>query len=595
MARKTVAQAIIDRLVAEGSRYIFVGPPTSHELGFVNALFDRQDEITPVLVRHEAMAPLMAEGWFRATGHPGAFHVGAGPALANTVLGVMSAYTCGSAVIGISGQAHTRYWGWNAMQEVQGKTYAEGHRILDPIVKRYWQLADPENVTAVVNQAYSVALSGRPGPVLIDVPMNFWEEECDFEDAETGRHRATGKPAGDPAAVEQAFKQVFEAETPVLLCGNGVIAGKAADMAVELAERFSMPVVTTFNAKSAIPFDHPLAMGCAGAFGSESVIEVMREADLVVALGTRFDEWTTSSWVPGLPFDFSETRLIQVDIVADEIGRHYPVTVGIQADVKHVLDAWLERAKDQSPSTGTNEERVARLREVRDKDRANQARMDDSDDVPVRPERVLSELRGLLARDAIVIPDAGANASLCDNMWQAYEAGTYIRDTGSHAMGYAPAAALGVKLGQPDRDVVVVTGDGCMTQVNFVLATAAEYGIAVKFVVLNNSALGSIVAGQENAFGGRVLCSAFLDHQSGEPYEQDFSMLARSYQVEASRVTEPGDLQSALKAMLEHDGPCLVDVVTEPRVAIPGPGGLWVTDKSAEYWAERATGPGVAA
>jgi acetolactate synthase-1/2/3 large subunit len=587
MARKTVANAIIDRLVAEGSRYVFVGPPTSHELGFVNALFDRQDVITPVLVRHEAMAPMMADGFYRATGKPGAFHVGAGPALANTVLGVMSAYTCGSAVIGISGQAHTRYWGWNAMQEVQGRTYAEGHRILEPVVKRYWQLADPENVAEVVNQAYSTALSGRPGPVLIDVPMNFWEAEGDFDEPDTGRHRATGRPAGDPAAVQAAFKLLSEAEAPVLLCGNGVIASGSSGAAVELAERFSMPVVTTFNGKSAIPFDHPLAMGPAGAFGSEIARETMAGADLVVALGTRFDEWTTSSWVAGLPFDFSETRLVQVDIVAEEIGRHYPVAVGIQGDVAHVLDAWLA-STGGGKADDRRGDRLERLRSSRDKEREVQAQMDDSDDVPVRPERVLSELRERLDRDAIVIPDAGANASLCDNMWRAYEPGTYMRDTGSHAMGYAPAAALGVKLGAPKKDVVVVTGDGCMTQVNFVLATAAEYDIPVKFVILNNGALGSIVAGQENAFGGRVLCSRFVHAGSGEQYSQDFALMAQSYGVTGTRVTEPGDVGSAIQAALAHEGPCVVDVVTEARVAIPGPGGLWVTDRTSDYWAEQS-------
>lgn len=589
MAMKAVAQAIIDRLVAEGSKYIFVGPPTSHELGFVNALFDRQDEITPVLVRHEAMAPLMAEGWYRATGKPGAFHVGAGPALANTVMGVMSAYTCGSAIIGISGQAHTRYWGWNAMQEVQGKTYAEGHRILEPVVKRYWQLADPQNITQVLNQAYSVALSGRPGPVLIDVPMNFWEEEGDFDDPETVQHRATGRPAGDPAAVSAAYELLRGAQSPVLLCGNGVIAGQAAADAVTLAERFSMPVLTTFNGKSAIPFDHPLLMGAVGAFGSQNSSETLAGADLVIALGTRFDEWTTSSWVPGMPFDFSETRLVQVDIVADEIGRYYPVTVGIQADVKHVLDAWLDLGRTDDAASDAAVERSGRLRAARDEERENQARMDTSDDVPLRPERVLRELRNVLPKDAIVIPDAGANASLCDNMWEAYEPGTYIRDTGSHAMGYAPAAALGVKLGQPDRDVVVVTGDGCMTQVNFVLATAAEYGIPVKFVILNNSALGSILAGQENAFGGRVLCSTFTHHDAGEQYQQDFSLMASSYRVESERVTDPADIGPALETMRKHDGPYVVDLVTEPRVAIPGPGGLWVTDKDPAYWADRAS------
>jgi acetolactate synthase-1/2/3 large subunit len=155
-------------------------------------------------------------------------------------------------------------------------------------------------------------------------------------------------------------------------------------------------------------------------------------------------------------------------------------------------------------------------------------------------------------------------------------------------MGYAPAAALGVKLGAPKKDVVVVTGDGCMTQVNFVLATAAEYDIPVKFVILNNGALGSIVAGQENAFGGRVLCSRFVHAGSGEQYSQDFALMAQSYGVTGTRVTEPGDVGPAIQAALAHEGPSVVDVVTEARVAIPGPGGLWVTDRTSDYWAEQS-------
>jgi acetolactate synthase-1/2/3 large subunit len=595
MPRKTVAQAIIDRLVAEGSRYIFVGPPTSHELAFVNALFENQDQITPVLVRHEAMAPMMAEGWFRATGKPGAFHVGAGPGLANTVVGVMSAYTCGSAIIGISGQAHTDYWGRNAMQEVQAKTFAEGHRILEPIVKRYWQLPGAHNVGDVLNRAFSTALSGRPGPVLIDVPMNLFEQECEVEESSIHAHRPTGRPSGDPAAIAAAFQLICDAQTPVLLCGSGVNMADASAQAIALAERFQMPVVTTFNGKSAIPSDHPLAAGAVGSFGTTTGIEAVRGADLVVALGTRFHEWTTSTWTPGLPFDFSSTKLIHVDIVPDEIGRTYPVTVGIEGHVKHVLDAWLVRADADGSTPGSaTSERLRVLRAAREAELLAQQRWVDSDDVPVRPERVLAELRGLLGRDAIVIPDAGANASLCDNMWQAFGPKTYIRETGSHAMGWAPGAALGVKLGLPERDVVVITGDGCMTQSNFVLATAAEYDIAVKFVVLNNSALGSILAGQENAFGGRVLCSTFNFHPSGDQYQQNFAQMAEAYQVKGLRVTEPAELGPALKALLKHDGPGVVDVVTEARVTIPGPGGLWVTSHTPDYWASQG-GKAVAA
>lgn len=580
MSQKTVANAIIDRIVAEGATYIFVGPPTSHELVFVDALNDRLDEITPILVRHEAMAPFMAEGWFRATGTPGVFHVGAGPSLANSVIGVMSAFTCGSAVIGISGSNHTGAWGRNAMQEIENRTYAEGHRILEPIVKKYWQVAHPEKIGDVLNHAYSVALSGRPGPVLLDVPMDLFEKECEVDDPAPARHRPSGRPAGDPRAVDDSYQLLLRSEAPVLLCGHGVVAGEASAEAIELAERFAMPVVTTFNGKSAIPADHPLAIGPIGALGTEPAFQAVREADLVVALGTRFDEWGTSTWTPGLPFDFSTTRLIQVDIVPDEIGRVYPVSVGIEGDVKHVLQAWVARARSAPVSSRDgSSDWVSRLQVLRDNERRRTQEYLTSSDRPVRPERVVAEMQKLLARDAILMPDAGAHGCFFDNAWDVYLPGTFIRDKGAQAMGYAPSAALGVKLGRPAQDVVVVAGDGCMTQANWVLATAAEYGIPVKFVIFNDSALGIGVATQEALFG-RTLCSEFTHHASGKPYTQDFALLAQSYQVEAARVTDPADVSSAIATMLSHDGPYLVDIVTEVGAVPQGPGGLWVTDRT---------------
>jgi acetolactate synthase-1/2/3 large subunit len=523
----------------------------------------------------------MAEGWFRATGKVGVFHVGAGPGLANTVIGVMSAYTCGSGIMGISGQAHTDFWGRNAMQEIQGKTYAEGHRILEPIVKRYWQVSNPRQITNVLNQAYSTALTGRAGPVLIDVAMDLFEKECESDDPRPGNHRPTGTPAGDPAALQQAFELLLKAKTPVMLCGRGVVAAEAWAEAKEVAERFSMPVVTTFNGKSAIPADHPLAVGPVGVPGIATANEALRGADLVLALGTRFTEWSTSSWKRGLPFDFSGARLIQVDIVPDEIGRYYPVAVGIQGDLKHVLGAWVDAARsDAPPSNAAASEFASRIRTARDEERRRLRRWDACDDVPIRPERVLGELREMLPRDAIVMPDAGNHSSLFQNSWDVYEPKTYIGDNGIHAMGYAPAAALGVKLGCPKQEVVAVTGDGSMTQVNWVLATAAEYDIPVKFVVLNNSALGSMVAVQENAFDGRVLCTRFIDHSSREPYVQDFSLLAKSYNVASSRITEPGGIRSAIDVMLKQEGPYLLEVMSELHASPEGAGTMWVSARS---------------
>jgi len=585
----TVALELIDLLVARGVRYIFVGPATNHQFAFLDALYERSAQISAILVRHEAMAPLMAEGWFRATGEPGVFHVGAGPALANAVVGVMSAYTCGSAIIGISGQVHSDFWGRNGMQELQSKTWAEGHRILEPTLKRYWQVTNPRKISEVVNQAFSAATTGRPGPVLIDVPMDLWEMPIEIDPVSAGNHLPTGRPAGAREALDRAVDLLQSAQRPVILAGGGVLVSRASTQLVRLAERVGAAVVTTVNGKSSIAADHPLAAGPIAAVGTTGAFETVREADLVLALGTRFHEWVTSGWEPGLPFAFPPARLIQVDIEPQEIGRYYPVEVGIQGDIREVLDGLLERLDERHVTSDfASSPRALALSERRERQVAAICRFADSSAVPIRPERILVALRSALPRDAILLPDAGNNGSLFDNLWDSYEPGTYVRDNGMHAMGYAPMAALGIKLAKPDREVVVVTGDGCMAQVNWVLGTAAEYHIPVKFVVLNNSGLGGGVSAQRGVFGGRFLGTRFEYHMKDEPYSQDFSLLAASYGVESMRVDNPGEVENAVATMLATEGPYVIDFVTALDAVPEGAGRMWISRKGA--WGERQEG-----
>lgn len=570
---------LIDWLIANDVKYVFVGPGTNHQYGFIDALYRRREEIDTVLVRHEAMAPMMAEGWYRATGEPGVFHVGGGPGLANAVLGVMSAYTCGSSIIGITGEVHRDFWGRGGMQELQTKTWAQGHRVLEPMVKRYWQISNPRKLPEVENQAYSALKTGRPGPVLLDIPMDLWDAPVEVAAETTGNHLPTGRPFPDPSAVERAVSLLMSARRPVILAGGGVVSAAATADLVRLAEALSAPVVTSNNGKSAISADHPLASGSVSAVASSRGFETVREADLILALGTRFHEWTTSGWKRDLPFAFPPTQLIQVDIVAEELGRYYPIEIGIEADLRHTLGALVTAVRGQ-PGEPSSEDRRAKLAERRRSEHGRLAELAAIDSVPIVTVRVLKALREALGHDAILLPDAGDNGSFFDNLWECFEPGTYIRDNGMHAMGFACAAALGVKLAKPERDVVVVTGDGCMTQANWVLGTAAEYGISARFVVLNNGGLGGGLAAQTGVFGGRELATRFEHHAKDERYSQDFALLAKSYGVQGVRVEQPDEIAPAIEQMLAAEGPALVDIVTDINVHPESAGRMWLTAAS---------------
>ncbi|MCO5089835.1 thiamine pyrophosphate-binding protein [Bosea sp. (in: a-proteobacteria)] len=570
---KTAAHAIIDHLVAEGVKYIFICPPTNHSFPFLDALYDRQNEIKPILVRHEAMAPWMAEAWYRMTGQPGVFHVGAGPALANTVIGVMTAYGCGSAIIGISGNVNSEFFGRNGMQEIQGKTFAEGHRILEPVVKRLWQVTNAGKMPEVMTQAFAAATTGRPGPVHIDVPMDVFEQSSPETTRSGARHRPSGLPSASPEQAAAAFDLIAKAKAPVLLAGGGTIAAKAGANLRALAELMSIPVVTSYTGKGALPDDHALAAGPVGAMGVPGAMKAVQEADLVIALGHRFGEHSTCGWEVGLPYSFPPAKLIQIDIDPVEIGRYYPVEIGLQADINATLGQWIELARKRGLRDGLKDgprERTTRERRQADRDRMKPHLSDNTG--PIRPERLVAELRAALGRNAVMIPDAGNNGNYFNTLWDVYEPGTYIADRGSAAMGYAPAAALGVKLAEPDRDVVAVTGDGCMTQVNWVLGTAAEYNIPAKFVVINDSALGGCLGAQNGIFDGRVLGTRFEYHNNSGPYDQDFAMLARSYGVEGKRVTSPDELAGAIAEMLAHPAPYVLDVVIDKTARPIGAG-----------------------
>jgi acetolactate synthase-1/2/3 large subunit len=578
---RLVADAIADYLIRAEIDHVFVGPPTNHQFCFFEALNRRRNEILPILVRHEAVAVTAADGWFKATRRPAVFHLGTGPSLANAVTGLMSSFTGQVGSIGIVNTIHTRFRGRGALQEVIGVTDADGISIVQPIVKHLFRIVDPAQVTEVLNRAFAAATSGLPGPVVIDVPMDVMSKEAESEPdpVDISKYRPQGSPMPDPGAVDQTMNLLTKAERPVILAGGGATTGDSVSSLVALVERTKTPLVTTYTGKGSIPEDHPLCFGVVGVSGSRDAMTLVSEADLILALGVSFHERTTSSWTPGLPFNIPPSRLVQVDLNPEHIGRYYPVDVGIVADVENTVGEFAKLIDGRSLRNDEQRQRwIEHASNLRDQWKQEQEPYVSSRQDPIRPETVISTLRRVSPRGTTLLPDAGNNGNWCHAVWEAYSPRTYIIDSGMAAMGYAVSASLGVKMAHPEDQVIVVTGDGCLTQANWALSTAVEYDIPVKFVVLNDRALGGCVSVQESLFGEDGVDTRFGDHGTGERQKQDFVKLAKSYDMDAERVEHIKGMDAACQRLVEAESPRLLEVLIDPDARVRGVGRMVILE-----------------
>jgi acetolactate synthase-1/2/3 large subunit len=561
----TGAQMIVESLIEERVPYMFVGPPGPCAL--VDALYHRQDKIKSILVRHEQVGANMADGFFKASHRPGVFCVHGGPGLQNTVIGLATSLVHSSAVIAIAGITSTQWWGKGGHQELGTKEDADSSAICKPIVKQTWGIVRPDRIPEIMHRAFNVATTGKPGPVLLSVPVDMFTQSADVEISKPAQHRPQ-RPMGDPASLERIAQILTAAERPVLIAGGGVILAECGAEVQKLAEKLSIPVATSYSGKGAFPEDHILSVSAVGAWGTRSANRLISEADTILALGTRLNQSIANGWSYADPFAIPPTRLLQIDINPHEIGRNFPVEVGVVGDLKSSLQYILQflEKKGAKASAGSSwAKKAAAYREDWNRElfpRFNSAQ------TPILPERAIKELRDLLPRDAIVLADAGNNRGFICNLWNTYAPQTLFMDSGNVAMGYGPSAVLGAQLARPDKLVVSISGDGGFAQVNTVLATAVEYSIPVKWVVLNDRALGHIVFLQKEYHGSRVLCTRFETVADHSTYDLHFPTLAKAYHVPSERVERPSDLRDAIVRMIKTDGPYLLDIVIDPEAQI---------------------------
>ncbi|MEO1191353.1 MAG: thiamine pyrophosphate-binding protein [Pseudomonadota bacterium] len=566
----TVGHLVGKALKAYGVPYI-TGLPGHGNWNLLDAFNDPGSDIPVVQTMHEQAAVHIADAHYRVTGSPIAACTSIGPGAANTVMALANAHCDSTALLLLTGAASTHMRGHGVMQELDRENTPDFTKVTDHVTKRNFDMITADSAPFILHRAFSAMLTGRPGPVHVDIPLDIQSAETDIDVQDLTKRLPTGRVRADSVSIEAAIEFLLSAERPCIVAGGGAITANASPALKRLVERLGIPVVFTWNGKGALPEDHPMNAGTVGWPGSLTGNTLASQADVVMSLGCKFTDWSASSWRKGVSFSIPDSKLIHVDIDPREIGKNYPVEVGIVGDISLVLediDAGIsaEQARKAYEKRSAHHDRLASLwaewNEIMEPRRSHSS-------IPTTMLTALRELRKVLPRHGIVTVGSGHPQSSTKQDFPIYEPRTHITPGSYSPMGFALPAAIGAKLAKPDAPVVCIIGDGDFMMCMQELATCVAYNIPVVFLVLNNSGYISIRDGQD-ALMGRNIISEFSTHgKNAEPYSVQFPALAKSFGFDfATQVQRVDEIGSTIKAALASGGPALVEVPITRDVTI---------------------------
>ena len=566
-------ELIVEYLIREKVPYVF-GLCGHGNVGLLDALYDRPDAIKTISTRHEQTAGHMADAYFRVAHRPVATLTSCGPGSANIPIALACAFMDSSAFLAITGNVPTSQFNRAAFQETYRHFQADYPSVIRPYVKRSFQPTRTDMLPLALRQSFATMLGGRPGPVNLDVPFNVFKEAADADVVEPGEWRGgiSSRSGGDPADIRRAVELLRSARRPLIYVGHGVALSEAGADLTTLAHRLSIPVIFSPNGFGTLDMTDPLALGFIGRNGVFPANEAARTADVLLAVGVRFDDRSSSTWIPGYSFNIPPTRLIHVDIDGEEIGRNYPVHLGIVGDARTVLRQMLTETESVRLDATA---RKAWLGEIS----IWRARWEEfvgpnfaSDAEPIHPQRVVRALQAVLPEDGIILPDVGVHHNWMVQFWQARRPQTLLNSWGFGAMGFGVCGVLGAKLAAPERACVSVCGDGGFMMRPDVLCTAVEYGIPAVWLVWNNFAYAGIRDLQHGLFAKREIATSFVRESDGQLVNPDFVALARACGADGLRVERPGDLTGALEHALHAGAPFVLDVHVDRDIRPPSVG-----------------------
>lgn len=535
--KMTAAEALVRCLREQGVETVF-GYPGGSILPVYDALCD-SSEIKHILVRHEQGAVHAADGYARVTGKVGVCLATSGPGATNLVTGIANAYMDSIPLVLITGQVPTTMVGTDAFQEV------DITGITIPITKHNYLVKDAKKIPLIIKRAFHIAASGRPGPVLIDLPKNVLQEQITYsspQDLQLLGYKPTYK--GHKAQIATACDLIMKARRPLIYAGGGIISANASTELTALAERVSAPVASTLMGLGALPGCHPLSLGMLGLHGTRYANNAVMECDVLIALGVRFDDRVAVDFASFAP----KAKIIHVDIDPAEIGKNVRVDLPIVGDVKLVMEAMLARLEEKREETW--------LTRINDWKAAFPLRYRPSSEL--KPQFIVETIREVTDGEAIVVTDVGQHQMWAAQYYRSKQPRTFISSGGLGTMGYGLPAAIGAKFGAPDRDVILITGDGSFQMCMQEFGTAVEQGLPIKVIIFNNQALGMVRQLQEFYSQARYIATSFTKNP-------DFVKFAGVYDAPGYRVTESGQLRQTLLQALEHPGPAIVDCQVKPE------------------------------
>lgn len=559
--RLTGGEIIVETLCRWGVPYA-VGIPGHGCLGLQDAFIGRTDRIGIIQPKQEMAAVHIADGYFRMTGDPLMVFTSIGPGAANTVIGAATCYVDSTAALIVTGATHTYMRGRGVLQEIERNLPSNFPRILEPVVKKWWQPHNPKVLPTIMRRAFMTMLNGRKGPVSIDLPMDVQAESADVKLTEKPKRLSRTKMLGDVDDIDRAVRLLLTAERPVILAGGGVLLSEAWNELKMLAEHLGIPVATTWQGKGAFPNDHQLSAWLPGSKGTHVGNHFCSSADVILAVGARFADETTSSYRHGVSFSIPPAKLIHVDIDPIEIGKNYPVEIGIQGDAKAVLDQMLACAMDLVDAAEYKDSAYFKeLRNWRKRWDRHLARHRHEDKDPPTISSVLHKIRGAIDRDAIVVTSSGNVQAQVLQEFPFYHPKTNLTTGGFSTMGWAYPAAMGAKLACPDHQVLALVGDGDFMMTMQEMSTAVQHDIPVVVVVFNNMGWQAITDLQIDALGkDRVVNTEFLD-KKGKPYSPDFAAAAKSFGLHSQKVRKASRVPAALDKAFKSGKPALVEII----------------------------------
>jgi acetolactate synthase-1/2/3 large subunit len=573
MPRMKGADVITEFLIDSKIPYVF-GICGHGNVGMLDSLYSASDRIKMVSPRHEQVAGHMADAYFRVRHEAVATLTSCGPGSCNIVMPLACAISDSSAILAITSNVPTSQFNRSPFQEINKHFQADFPNIIRPVVKRSWQPTRVDMLPLALRQATTTMLSGRPGPVNVDVPFNVYQEEDDVEVPKPAPPFGTQRSGASPDEIALCVDHILKAKQPVIFVGHGVTLAEASAELTEFVHRLQIPVISSPNGMGTLDMNDPLSLGFIGRNGAYPANEAGRRADVVIAIGARFDDRSASSWLPGYSWNFPTSKLIHVDLDPAELGRNYPPDIGILADARTFIRQLLTEVERRGHKRGSNNLKawLANIKTWQQEWEKFTAHNFDIHAFPIRPERIVADCQAVMPKDAILCCDVGVNHNWYMQFWKARAPQTMLNSWGFSGMGFGAAGALGAKLAAPDRPVVAIAGDGCFTMVPHVLCTAVEYNIAVVWVIWNNFGWVSIRDIQLGMFGGRELGTMFHEGPNKTPYNPDFAAWARAAGVEAITVTKSEDFKGALEHAIKANKPFVIDVHVDAEVRPPATG-----------------------